>query len=219
LNLGAPDFCTAVPVGGIDQRGIVRPYGAGCDLGATEATEPGGRGFKLSATTVDLTWAAGNAATAIHVLRLAVAPAGPTATFGPLPAGATSYTDSTGTGATLYCYLAVPADSGSVLAVSDVLCTQSGLRGGAPAPAGFTVRLDQSETATLTWAPPVGGVDSYVLLVLPGDGSPPTSVPLAPAALTTTYNTGGEVTCFLLFGVRTAPPTPALRICCARSRA
>ncbi|MSQ09442.1 MAG: hypothetical protein EXR52_00325 [Dehalococcoidia bacterium] len=205
LNIDAATACTASPVAGVDQRSIARPYGAGCDLGATEASTPSGSNLRLTTGTVGLSWGTDNAQTAQHVLRLAVAPSGPVQTFGPLPATATSYGDATAGNGTLYCYLVTPADTGGILGISDLLCTQLGLRTGAPAPNAFAVAQGQTSTATLTWSPPVGGVDGYTLLVLPDNGDPPVTLPLGSGVTTAAYPTGGDVTCFILFGTRTAP--------------
>lgn len=207
LNIGAAAVCTASPVAGVDQRGVVRPYGAGCELGATEASTPSGSNLRLTIGAVGLSWQTGNAQTAQHVLRLAVAPNGPVQAFGPLPATATSYGDATAGNGTLYCYLMTPADTGGILGLSDLLCTQLGLRTGASAPNAFAVSLGQTDTATLTWLPPAGGVDGYTLLVLPGNGDPSVTLPLSSGATTTTYLTGGGVTCFILFGIRSSPAT------------
>jgi hypothetical protein len=40
IDAGSDAVCAAAPVSGKDQRGIARPYGAHCDIGASEALPP-----------------------------------------------------------------------------------------------------------------------------------------------------------------------------------
>ena len=39
-DAGDDAICAAAPVNGRDQRGVARPQGAGCDIGAYEAKPP-----------------------------------------------------------------------------------------------------------------------------------------------------------------------------------
>ena len=69
IDAGDDATCAAAPVSGLDQRGIARPQGARCDIGAFES-----RGFSLTATSGGGQSAAPNAAFA-NPLIVAVASA------------------------------------------------------------------------------------------------------------------------------------------------
>jgi hypothetical protein len=72
-----------------------------------------------------------------------------------------------------------------------------GLRSGTPADA-FTLRLNQSTTATLSWTPPPGAPGAeYLLAALNGNGL--RVVPLAAGTTTATDNTAGQPVCYALF--------------------
>jgi hypothetical protein len=64
------------------------------------------------------------------------------------------------------------------------------------APADFTLRLNESSTAHLSWGPPAGGHDGYTLLVLGPDQAPP--ILLGAAVTATTHDTGGQPRCYVL---------------------
>src|SRR5262249_26691082 len=83
------------------------------------------------------------------------------------------------------------------------LCAELGLRGSSGVPSGFTLRLNQSTTATLTWTAP-GNQTGYVLLALPLDGSSaPRAQNLAASATSATDTIGNAFTCYmLLVGLR-----------------
>lgn len=85
----------------------------------------------------------------------------------------------------VYCYVLAPSSVGGLLGLSDLLCGMTGMRIGTVLPVNFTLSLKQSPTATMTWSAPVGGVDAYLLQVIPLNGTPVSTVPL-----------GGGVTTF-----------------------
>jgi hypothetical protein len=75
--------------------------------------------------------------------------------------------------------------------------TQSGT-----SPAGFTVQLNQSNTATLRWNP-VQGATGYRLVASTFDGRPARTSTFAPGQTMPTDDTGGVATCYVvqtLFG-------------------
>ena len=117
-----------------------------------------------------------------------------------LPANATSYVDpAPAPGPALNCYELFALRSTSVLASSDVLCAQLGLRSPSGAPLDFILQLAETPTARLNWRP-AGGQLGYVLLVLPLSGTPRT-VTLGAGATSATDQTGGAFTCYLLYPV------------------
>jgi hypothetical protein len=153
----------------------------------------GGRGLGISprASTIRLDWAGGGDQLGYLVVRDPDASA-------MLPAGATAYTDAApAPPPALNCYLLVPFGSAGPLGLSDALCAQQGLASPVGAPQSFTLRLNQSSTASLTWINTPGTVGS-VLVALPLDSRPPRYQPLAAGTTTATDATGGAFTCYLL---------------------
>lgn len=133
-----------------------------------------------------------------------VLPPGP-----PLGATATSYVDTSAEDGHIYCYFVAPVDAvDQPLGVADPLCTEPGDRAGpgTALPGAFTLGLNQSPTATLTWQPPAGGADAYELVVIPLNFTPPAILPLGAGATSTTYDTAGVGTCFILVGKRAGVP-------------
>lgn len=165
---------------------VVQPRVGGTDL-ALALTPPG---------QVTLTWAAGVQQTGYYVVRLS--PAGSTLLpgGGPLPASATSYTDTSGLTKAYYCYLDVPLNGGSALGNSDVLCYLPGLHIGA-APSNFSIELDQGTTAHLIWAAP-GGQSAYTLIGIPLDGSAEQLINLPGSATSYDASTAAKFTCYVL---------------------
>src|SRR5439155_26669126 len=109
----------------------------------------------------------------------------------PLPASATSFAEVAVLTDPMYCYMLLPVQGAPLVAIgnSDVLCTLTGLRT-ILAPGGFTVRLNESNLATLTWTafqsdPSV----DYVLLALNANGLRFISVPHG--TLSVADDTGG----------------------------
>jgi uncharacterized delta-60 repeat protein len=146
----------------------------------------GGTGLGISpeAARVRLGWTGGGDQLGYFVARDPEASA-------VLPAGATAYTDvAPAPPPTLNCFVLVPFGPAGPLGVSDALCARQGLASPVGAPQAFTLRLNQSSTASLSWADPPGTVGS-VLVALPLDGRPPRYQPLAASTTSATDATGG----------------------------
>jgi hypothetical protein len=135
------------------------------------ATSPapglGGKGFGITsgASGVALTWQAGADQTGYRIARVngsAVAFLPPS---GPLGSDATSFADAVPPAGT-DCYVLLVLGPSPPVA-SDLLCAMAGLHSATGAPEGFTLRLNQSATASLSWSsPPGGGQDAYLLATL-----------------------------------------------------
>jgi hypothetical protein len=120
---------------------------------------------------VDLTWASGSGQTGYVIARLTdglwtVPPGG---LLGPAE---TSYRDATVIPG-LHCYVVLPLGT-NPQALSDLECAQVGFHTPTGAPRGFTLRLNQSSTASLTWdapidSPPGAPTDGYLLVTLGSD--------------------------------------------------
>lgn len=211
LHAGDAAVCAAAPVGGVDQRGVARPQGAGCDLGAYETEPIGGKNLRVTTGSVSLTWSPGYLQAGYRVYRVNVLtgavdvlPLGP-----PLPATATGLLDAAAVDGVIYCYFVVPVDAGGgFLGVSDALCAQPGNHGGPGSvlPGAFALSLNQTDTATMTWTGPAGGADGYTLVVLPLDGSPPSLLPLPGSATSYEFETFAVYHCFILVGKRAGAP-------------
>jgi hypothetical protein len=142
-----------------------------------------------------LSWSAGAGQTGYLLVRLqpGSSPTGaPTAIR--LPAAATTYDDAVpGTG--LVCYVLAILRPDGRADLSDLLCTLAGTRGGAQAPPqDFTLRLNQSTTASFTWTP-TAGATGYALVSTAGD-----LVPLRTDAVSTSVLIRG-FTCFTLAAI------------------
>jgi len=131
-------------------------------VGATPTFEPGpgGKSFAVSSTPgigAVMSWRGGTQQTGYQLLKSVN---GNLTILANLPPNATSYVDATATG--LSCYWLV--DQGITPSkTSDFECAYMGLQSG-DAPREFTIRLNQTYNAQLTWLPPVGGADSYVVI-------------------------------------------------------
>lgn len=163
----------------------------------------GGQNLRIAAESAVLTWDAGAAQTAYLLLRTTVG-AGSQTMFGPLAAGATSYTDTTAAPGGLYCYLLVPIDSLGILGTSDMQCALPGITTGPAVPSAFTLAMNQSQTASLSWSAPAGGADSYVIGIIPLNGQAPSNVVLPGTATSVTRDTGGLPVCYLVAAIRGA---------------
>jgi hypothetical protein len=137
---------------------------------ATATSLPlGGKALGISSGSggVGLTWQSGQGQTGYVLARLTnnvVSVPAPN-----LPASATSFVDTTAPGG-LNCYLLFSIGT-SAAAQSDLECAAMGFHTPSGAPDNFTLRLNQSNTATLSWvAPPGVAFDSY--LFVPFGGSP-----------------------------------------------
>jgi glucose/arabinose dehydrogenase len=167
------------------------PPGTSC---ATTAV--GGQGFSLRVGSAVLAWACGASQSGYVIARLGnfstLLPLG-----GALPSSATSYIDTLpSVGPTCYMVLPFRGSPPAAIANSDLLCMIPNARSPTGAPADFTLRLNESSTAHLSWGPPTGGHDSYTLLVLGPDQAPP--ILLGAAVTATTHDTGGQPRCYVL---------------------
>ena len=161
----------------------------------------GGRNLRLRTSAPTLSWDGGLGQTAYTLLKYNTATTA--ADLISLPGSALTYVDPTPDGA-MYCYLLVAIEGSTTLGVSDLECALTGLQGGSLVAGNFTLALEQTSTAKLTWGTPLGGVDGYTLVVIPLSGSPMVTLPLASALTTTTHNTAGVPTCYLLISARAA---------------
>lgn len=197
-DVGLALVCAAAPVNGVDQRGISRPQGAGCDLGAYEAevAVPGGRNLRIGTGPIELWWDGGTLQTGYTLLKYNTSTAA--ATLIALPGNATSYSDTTAANGVVYCYALAATGGTGFLGLSDLECALAGLQAGTVVPGAFRLALNQTATATLTWTPPSGGADAYLLVVIPLDGSPDSSVSLGGSAVSATHAVVPAGTCFQL---------------------
>jgi len=150
----------------IDDVLIQRQGGASLPTPTVIGTGVGGKGFGINSSSsgVRLSWQGGTQQTGYTVLRLA---AGTLTVLpgGPLPANATEFLDSTAPPG-LDCYAILPLGT-NPQQISDVLCAGVGIQTSTGSPRDFTLRLNQSSTATMTWAPPLGGNQTnYMLLTI-----------------------------------------------------
>jgi hypothetical protein len=165
----------------------------------------GGRGLGIRrdpGATV-LTWTGGTQQSGYLVVRGSV----PEDPFVPatLPGSALTFSDVGAATAALYCYFLLPLDQATPLGVSDALCLFPGTRSGATVPPEFTLRLNQSMTASLSWST-AAGADGYVLVALPLNGAPARFTALGGNDVAVTDPTGGVATCYLLVASSGARP-------------
>jgi hypothetical protein len=129
----------------------------------------GGKGFGITQSPdgVLLTWQGGSAQGGYLLARLSGQSLGTGVFLGPLLAGTTSYLDTTApTGPVCYALFPVVTNP---QAISDLLCVMVGSHSVSGAPSSFTLRMNQSTTASFTWGPPLaGGQDGYLLVPLGG---------------------------------------------------
>jgi hypothetical protein len=137
----------------------------------------------------ELTWLTGTRQTAYALYRVGETGeqlfqlAGTQTTFVDTPPGAFN------------CYALLSFEQDALLAVSDALC---GIRGTVLQPAPeIAVRLDQSPTATVSWLP-LPGATNHRLFV---GQAPERSQLLGPSVLSAVDPTGGQFTCYAVFGV------------------
>ena len=118
-----------------------------------------------------------------------------------LPASSETFTDvAPAPPPTVNCYVLFPFGAGGLpdtLGVSDALCARQGFASTVGAPQGFTLRLNQSSTASLSWVNSPGTLGS-VMVVIPLDGSPPRYRSLAANTINLTDESGGVLTCYML---------------------
>jgi len=169
-------------------------FGAGAGFGVTISSPYQGNCSPTGCSLAQLTWQGGPGVTGYSLDRLS----GLTLTTipsSPLGPSTTSYADSTAPPG-LSCYVVHPL-GGTPGATSDVACANPGAQSPGGYPQNFTLRLNQSNTATLTWSPPLGGgQDSYTLATLGG-----TSQTLS-GEITSANVTINGMTCFFLGAMR-----------------
>lgn len=177
----------------------------------------GGRGLAISTPNdgdfwdVKLTWQAGNVQAGYVLLKHNTATA--VTNLINLSAAASSYLDLPVVNET-YCYILAPVDiAGAPLGLSDLQCARPGFEIGTVAADNFTLALNQSSNATLTWLVPPDGVDTYTLWRITLDGAPPTSVTLPGSALDSVQPVAASGTCFQLLG-EGGPGTGSTNILC-----
>ena len=196
INAGDPAVCAAFPVEGKDQRGVARPQGPGCDLGAYEsdlAGTTGGRNLTIGSGPINLTWDGGTVQTGYVLLRVNTSTSAVETT--PLPGEATSYADTSAVNGVTYCYVLVPTGPAGMLGLSDLVCGVTGSAVGPPLPLGFTLSLKQSATATMTLTS--GGPEGTYLLMVPLNGSAPSTTAVTPGTFTKPVPPEGA--CFVVF--------------------
>ncbi|MSQ10935.1 MAG: hypothetical protein EXR52_08045 [Dehalococcoidia bacterium] len=188
----------APSVGGVDQRGVVRPQGPACDLGAYESDLPGivgGRNLRIATGSIDLTWDGGDVQTGYTLLRVDTSTSALVTTA--LPRGAISHTDAAVVNGVVYCFVLVPTGPLGVLGSSDLLCAATGMATGSPLPAGLVLALNQLSTATMTLAS--GGPVETRLFRIPLDGGLVTNTVVTPGVFTQPVPAAGA--CFLVLVV------------------
>jgi len=133
-----------------------------------QSSSAGIGGKNLSLTTgsngVQLNWSGGAGQTGYTVLRLG---GGVLSSISTLGASATSFTDGSPV-AGVNCYVLQVAGPNPPQ-VSDVLCFNS-FHSPVGQPQSLTIRLNQSNNATVTWAPPASGSQDGYLFLTVGSG-------------------------------------------------
>ncbi len=172
----------------------------------------GGRGLAIQPASggVQLNWQSGTVQTGYLVVRLGGTAPAVLPTTGPLPANATSFFDSAPSpGFNCYIVVALGGITGGGIGTSDLLCAVPGTRSAVGSPQGFTLRLNQSSVASLSWTGPLGGgFNGYLLAPLGG-----TPVPLAGSATSATVALSGP-TCYVLFATASGTPVGNSDIVC-----
>ncbi len=133
------------------------------------ADTPGGRSLMLgtSGDSVNLRWSPGTGQTGYRVQRFRPGTTDTAALplAGPLPTSATSYTDSSAPPGP-QCYVLLPLGT-TPQAYSDLECVLIRSHSPSGAPQAFTIQLDQSRVARLSWAAPLeAGQSGYLFLAL-----------------------------------------------------
>jgi hypothetical protein len=172
----------------------------GTRVEAIQLTASAGRDFTLARqaqTPSVLSWSAGGAQVGFFIVRVsnsdavAVLPS-PTS---PLPAGATSFVDTSTLTEPGYCYQLYALDaSGSTRVTSDAACVLIGSQSATGAPNSFALGTNQSR-ATPSWS--LTGASGYAVLAYPSSG--PTRLTTLPSTGTLMIDdTGGLATCYLV---------------------
>jgi hypothetical protein len=166
----------------------------------------GGRGLGISSGSggVGLSWQGGQGQ-GYAVARLANGAV--TVPAPSLPANTTSFLDTTAPPG-LDCY-AVFTLGLNPQGQSDLECALMGFHSATGSPDGFILRLNQSSTASLSWAPPPGGgQDSYLLVTIGG------AADSLPASATSATRPMNGLTCFALGAMRNGVLTGYTDILC-----
>jgi hypothetical protein len=179
----------------------------------------GGRGLALSSEAPILTWSAGSVQTAYLIVRWVV---GGDVTLlppqGMLPAGSTSFQDTSPIAGSVVCYFVLPLGGGppssfTALGRSDLLCVAAGTRTGeSVAPA--RLQLNESVFATVSWQASQVALAPNRLLVLPLDGAAPQLLPIDPGPGTHLFDTRGVPTCVQLQAVAGSTTVGATNLLC-----
>jgi len=175
---------------------------------STPADQVGGHNFSISLDAAGnrvFKWTGGTAQTSYRLNLLS----GPTVT---LPGSATSYVDSSALTQTLPCYQLIPTGPTGLLGISDILCAWPASQSASGGIAGFTMALNESPAATLTWTAP-GGQSAYSLGAYPMNGASPRYTSVPGTATSATDDLQWLPTCYELFamvGSTFAGHSPAL---------
>ncbi|MCU0669972.1 MAG: hypothetical protein MUF70_11570, partial [Myxococcota bacterium] len=177
----------------------------------------GGTSFGLTAGA-SISWTDGVVETGYLVQRFGLSD-GSADVLGPLPADATLFDDDpTQLSGSMYCYWLLPLSEAGVLGTSDMMCGLPGTAGGTLVAPRFTVRLNESQTATISWDSPGDSVegepDAFVLIAIPLDDSETRVSLLEPEQTSVPDLTDGVPTCYTLISIRGAQ-TGQTEILCA----
>jgi len=176
----------------------------------------GGRGLGLTTDPsgfVRLTWNPGTGQVGYVVVRLS-AQGTTLLPFGaPFPSTATSHADVPPPGLTCYIVVPIRAEGTGPPVNSDPVCALTNTHSATGAPQDFTLRLNESNVATLSWtAPPGGGQDGYLLARF---GKAPILLD-AQATGTTDLMTG--MTCYAVIAMRGGVPVGNSDVLCGIPR-
>jgi hypothetical protein len=155
----------------------------------------GGKSFSVTSGNSQLTWNGNGIQTAYYVARWN--PGGTATVIASPPPSAISYTDPGPLTSYAYCYLLVSSAPPNLFGLSDLLCRFPGGQNGV-APGNFTLRLNQTQTATMNWTTPSTSFTDYLLTIVPLDGSAATSQVLSSSQTAFSHPTGGKPTCYIL---------------------
>ncbi|HKY23372.1 MAG TPA: PQQ-binding-like beta-propeller repeat protein [Vicinamibacterales bacterium] len=111
------------------------------------------------------------------------------------------YVDATPLTEAMYCYWALPYSDGQILGRSDYLCAAPNSKTGVLHATEFTLRLNQSVVANVTWKP-VPQADAYVLIAVPSDNSARRLWLLPPDESIVHDDTRGVPTCYTVLTIR-----------------
>jgi outer membrane protein assembly factor BamB len=163
---------------------------------ATPAQPVGGHNFSISLDASGsrvFTWTGGTAQTSYRLNLLG----GASVT---LPGSATSYMDASALPQTLPCYQLISSGPTGLLGISDILCAWPGSQSAGAAPSGFTMSLNGSPAASLSWIAPAGQT-AYVVGAYPMNGSSPRYTSLPGTATSATDDLESLPTCYVVFAV------------------